>query len=172
VVSLVHNGSNRGSAFLIVHACTRSWQTYGCECGIPCLWQSMGLLRRLDVIVLALMLARVIAIVGQAAYRYRSIRRSPATDTNSRKMLAAELSLRLYTLRSIAHTAPFLGLTGSCIGIFESFTGIGMARGTALAFISQNLSRAPITSAAAILVAVPAIWSHNHLGGLLDLPKN
>ena len=50
-------------------ACTSSWQTYGCECGPPCLWQSMGLLRRLDVIVLALMLARVIAIVGHAAYR-------------------------------------------------------------------------------------------------------
>jgi hypothetical protein len=31
---------------------------------LPSLWQSMGLLRRIDVIVLALMLARVIAIVG------------------------------------------------------------------------------------------------------------
>jgi hypothetical protein len=87
----------------------------------------MGLLRRFDVIVLALMLARVIVIVGRAAYRYQSIRRSPATDTNSqefqrgRKMFAADLSLRLYTLRSIAETAAFLGLAGSCVGIFDSF---------------------------------------------------
>jgi hypothetical protein len=72
----------------------------------------MGLLRRLDAIVLALMLARVIAIVGRAAYRYHSIRRSPTTDP-SRKMFTAELSLRLYALRSIAHMAPFLGLLGS-----------------------------------------------------------
>jgi hypothetical protein len=62
----------------------------------------------LDVIVLALLLARVIAI-GHAAYRYHSIQTSPATDTNSRKMVVAELSLRLCILRSIAHTAPFLG---------------------------------------------------------------
>jgi MotA/TolQ/ExbB proton channel family len=149
---LVHNGSNRGSVFLIMPACTSSWQTYGCECGPPCLWQSMGLLRRLDVIVLALMLARVIAIVGHAAYRYHSIRRSPATDTNSRKMFAADLSLRLYTLRSIAHTAPFLGLAGSCVGILDSFTGIGMQKSSALAMLNLNLSRAPIKTAAAYLV--------------------
>jgi hypothetical protein len=122
----------------------------------------MGLLRRLDVIVLALMLARVIAIVGYAAYRYHSIRRSPATDTNSRKMFAAELSVRLYTLRSIAHTAPFLGLVGSCIG---------MQRSTALAIISMNLGRALITTAAALVVTVPAIWTHNCLRALLDLLK-
>jgi hypothetical protein len=128
----------------------------------------MGLLRRLDIIVLALMLARVVAIVGHAAYRYQSIRRSPATD-DSRKMFAAELSPQLYTLRSIAHSAPFLGLAGSCVGILDSFTGIGMQRGTALAIISLNLSRAPITTAAALLVTVPAIWSYNHLRTLLDL---
>ncbi len=170
-MSLIHNGSNRASVFLIMPACTSSWQTYGCDCGIPCLWQSMGLLRRLDVIVLALMLARVIVIVGHAAYRYHSIRRSPATDTNSRKMVAAELSLRLYTLRSIAHTAPFLGLSGSCIGIFDSFMGLGMQRGTAMAIISMNLGRALITTAAALLVAVPAVWSRNYLRTLLDLLK-
>ena len=158
-------------------ACTSSWQTYGCECGIPCLWQSMGLLRRIDIIVLALMLGRVIGIVGWAAYQYQSTRRSFPTDPNSqelhsdRKMFAADLSLRLYTLRSIAHTAPFLGLAGSCVGIFDSFTGVGMQRGTALAIINLNLSRAPITTAAAFLVAVPAIWSHNHLRALLDLLK-
>jgi hypothetical protein len=129
----------------------------------------MGLLRRLDVIALALMLARVIAIVGHAAYRYLSIRRSPATDPNSREMFAAELSLRLYTLRSIAHTAPFLGLAGSCVGILDSFTGIGMQRWTALAIISMNLGRALITTAAALVVTVPAIWTHNCLRALLDL---
>lgn len=158
-------------------ACTSSWQTYGCECGIPCLWQSMGLLRRIDIIVLALMLARVIAVVGWAAYLYRSTRRSFATDTNSqelhrgRRMFAEKLSLRLYTLRSIAHVAPFLGLVGSCIGIFDSFSGIGMQRATTLAILSSNLRRAPITTAAALLVTVPAVWSHNYLRGLLDLLK-
>ncbi len=131
----------------------------------------MGQLRRLDVIVLALMLVRVIAIVGHAAYRYHSIRRSPATDTNSRRVVAAELSQRLYTLRSIAHTAPFFGLAGSCVGIFDSFTGIGMERWTALAIISLNLGRALITTAAALLVTVPAIWSRNYLRTLLELLK-
>lgn len=126
----------------------------------------MGLLRRLDVVVLAAMLLRVVAAVGWAAYRRHSIRRSPTTETDSRKRFATELSLRLYTLRSIAQTAPFLGLAGSCIGIFDSFVGVGMQRGTALAIINLNLSRAPLTTAAAILVTVPAIWSLTYLLGL------
>ncbi len=131
----------------------------------------MGLLRRLDVIVLVVMLLRVIAIIGHVVYRYISIRRSPATDTNSLKALAAELSQRAYILKSIIHTAPFLGLAGSCIGIFDSFTGVAMQKAAAMALINLNLSRAPITTAAAILVTVPAIWCHNCLRTLLDLLK-
>jgi biopolymer transport protein ExbD len=148
--------------------CTSSWQL-GCKCGIQCLWQSMGLLRRLDVIVLALMLMRVIAILGHVAHRHHSIRRSPAIDTNSRRIFAEELTQRLCTLRSIIHTAPFFGLAGSCIGIFDSFVGVGMQRGTSLAIITLNLSRALITTAAALLVTVPAIWSHDYLRTLLNL---
>jgi biopolymer transport protein ExbD len=125
--------------------------------------------------VLALMLARVIFVVARAAYRHRSIRRPPSTDTNSqefqrvRKMFAADLSLRLHTLRWIAETAPFLGLAGSCVGILGSFTGIGMSRRTALAILSLNLGRAPITTAAALLVTIPAIWSYNYLRTRLEL---
>jgi hypothetical protein len=135
----------------------------------------MGLLRRLDVIVLALMLARVIFVVARAAYRYRSIRRSPATDTNSqefqrgRKRFAADLTLRLHTLGWIAETAPYFGLAGSCVGIFDSFTGIGMQKDTALAILCLNLGRAPITTAAALLVTIPAIWSYNYLRTRLEL---
>jgi biopolymer transport protein ExbD len=152
-------------------ACTSSWQTYGCECGVTCLWQSMGLLRRLDVIALALMLMRVIAVLGHVAYRQHSIRRSTAADANSRKIFAAELSQRLYVLTSIAHTAPFLGLVGACIGIFDSFVGLGMQKAAGQAIITQNLSRAPITIAAAVLVSVPAICSFNYLQRLLNLLK-
>ena len=84
-------------------------------------------------------------------------------------MFAADLSLRLYTLRSIAETAPFLGLAGSCVGIFDSFTGIGMQKETALAILGLNLVRAPITTAAALLVTIPAIWSYNYLRTRLEL---
>jgi biopolymer transport protein ExbB/TolQ len=46
-----------------------------------------------------------------------------------------------------------------------------MQRRTALAIINLNLSGAPITTAAAYLVTVPAIWSHNYLRTQLDLLK-
>jgi hypothetical protein len=46
-----------------------------------------------------------------------------------------------------------------------------MQRRTALAIINLNLSRAPITTAAAYLATVPATWSHNYLRTQLDLPK-
>jgi biopolymer transport protein ExbD len=127
----------------------------------------MGLLRRLDVIVLALMLLRVIAILGHVSYRQHSIRRSPAIDTSSRRIFAAELTQRLCTLKSIIHTAPFFGLVGSCIGIFDSFVGFGMQKATAQAIIAMILGRAVITTAAALLVTVPAIWSRNYLQTLL-----
>jgi uncharacterized protein (DUF2062 family) len=84
-------------------------------------------------------------------------------------MFAADLCLRLHTLRWIAETAPFLGLAGSCVGIFDSFTAIGMQRGSALAILSLNLGRAPITTAAALLVTIPAIWSYNYLRTGLEL---
>jgi hypothetical protein len=44
-----------------------------------------------------------------------------------------------------------------------------MERGTALAIIGLNLGRALITTAAAMLVTVPAICSHNYLRTLLAL---
>ena len=44
-----------------------------------------------------------------------------------------------------------------------------MQKATALAFLSSNLGRAPITTAAALLVTVPAIWSYSYLRTRLDL---
>src|ERR1700689_4576377 len=44
-----------------------------------------------------------------------------------------------------------------------------MERGTALGIIGLNLGRALITTAAAMLVTVPAICSHNYLRTLLAL---
>lgn len=121
------------------------------------------------------MLACVIVIASRAIFRLRSARRFAATNTDdlalrrSQRMFAADLSLSINSLKSIAYAAPFLGFVGTCIGILDSFTGLTMQKWLAFVTMISTLVRAPITAAAAVLVAVPAIWSYNHLRTLLDL---
>src|SRR5260370_41850121 len=100
--------------------CPNSWQTYGCEWSIGYLWRWTSSLERLDLIVLALMLARIVFVVARVSYRYRLARRAGPVDPSSgafqraRRKLAAELSIWVGGLKSIAFTAPYLGLAGRC----------------------------------------------------------
>jgi biopolymer transport protein ExbB len=81
----------------------------------------------------------------------------------SQRMFAANLSIGLGTLKSIAYTAPFLGLVGTCFRILSAFRGIGMEKHAALAMMSSDVAKALIATATGIVVAVPAVWSYNHL---------
>ena len=56
-----------------------SWQTDGCEWSIGYLWRWMNWLERLDVVVLALMLAYVVIVVSRASYSYHLARRKNRT---------------------------------------------------------------------------------------------
>jgi len=202
-------------------ACLNSWHPDGCEWSIGYLWGWTNWIARLDVFVLALMLAHIVIVVSRGSYRYhlacRQSRafardatsafgrgafdevitvaaragRSPvatmvatglaafasvpsqftlaeAIDTasqafqRSQRNLAADLSLGVGTLKSIASTAPFLGLAGTCFGILSAFRGTGMERHAALAMMTTYIAAALITTATGLLVAVPAVWSYNY----------
>jgi biopolymer transport protein ExbB/TolQ len=97
-----------------------------------------------------------------------------AVDTASRafqsaqRTLVADLSFGGRTLKSIASTAPFLGLAGTCVGILSAFRGYAMERGTVLAMIATYIAASLLTTAAGLLVAIPAVWSQNYLRVRMD----
>jgi biopolymer transport protein ExbD len=154
--------------------CLNSWRPYGCEWSVGYLWRWMNWIVRLDVIVLALMLVYVVVVVTRVFCRYNLARRVREIDSASRRKLAAFLSIELGGLKAIASSAPYLGLAGTCVGIMSGlwFGGIDMEKNAALALISSRIAVALVTTAAGILVAVPAICSYNYLCTRKDLLKS
>jgi biopolymer transport protein ExbD len=152
--------------------CLKSWQTYGCEWSIGYLWRWTNWISRLDVFVLALMLAYTLAVFIRVSYRYRVARQARVIGSASRRKLAVELNIEVGNLKSIASTAPYLGLVGTCFGIMSAFRGIAMQKDAALAMIASEIVAALTTTAAGIIVAVPATCSYNYLRTRLDLLEN
>lgn len=134
------------------------WQVDRCEWTVGYLWHCMSWFGRLDVIVLALMLVYVFAVV----IRYYSARRLRRIDGADLKKFAAVLNIKTRSLKSIALTAPCLGLAGTCLGC------LGILNAT-LPIIATRIALALIPTTAAIPVAVLATYSHNYLRTRLDL---
>jgi biopolymer transport protein ExbD len=135
----------------------------------------MNWIAHLDVIVLSLMLAYVVGVLIHVSCRYHIARRERETDTTSpafqltRRKLAADLSVEVGNIKSIASTAPYLGLAGTCIGILSAFRGIGMEKHAAMVMTTTYIAASLITTATGLLVAVSAVWSHNYLRVRIDL---
>jgi biopolymer transport protein ExbD len=149
---------------------------HGYEWSFRYLWRWMDWLQRLDVIVLALMLAHIVVVVIYVSYRYRLAHRAEASHANSRafqrghRKLVADLSIKVGTLNSIALVAPYLGIVGTCSGIMTGLRGIGIEADSALAAVmaSGAVTVAFITTAAGLLVAIPATCSYNYLRTRID----
>jgi biopolymer transport protein ExbD len=112
------------------------------------------------------MLAYVLAVVTRSFYRYNLAREPRGIDCAGKRKLAAGLSLQARSLKSIASTAPYLGLLGTCIGILNApgiGSGFGMEKSRALVLMASGTATALITTAAGILVAIPATCSYNYL---------
>ena len=79
-----------------------------------------------------------------------------------------DLESYLNALGTIAGIAPLLGLLGTVLGmieIFSSFMGSGMANASLLA---GGISKALITTAAGLMVAIPALFFHRYLQRRID----
>jgi len=124
---------------------------------------------RLDVIVLALMLVYLFSVVIHVCYRYDSARRVRRIDSAGIKKLAAVLNIKTGSLKSIALTAPCLGLAGTCLGILSAFWDAGIEKQATLAIIATRIALALIPTAAAIPVTVLAICSYNYLSRRMEL---
>lgn len=157
----------------MTEACLNAWRPYECEWSVGYLWHWMNWVVRLDVIVLALMLTGVVVVVTRISYRYLVARHVREIDSASRRKLAAVLSIEMGCLKAIASSAPYLGLAGTCVGIMSSLGfGGNMEKNTFLTMVAANMAAALATTAAGILVAVPATCSYNYLCTRKDLLEN
>lgn len=79
-----------------------------------------------------------------------------------------DLERYLNTLGTIAAVAPLLGLLGTVVGMIDVFAEI-MVQGTGNASaLAGGISKALITTAAGLTVAIPAIVMHRYFVGKID----
>jgi biopolymer transport protein ExbB len=155
-------------------ACPNAWQTYGCEWIIGYLWRWTNLLERLALLGLALMFLHAVVVTVRVSCRYYSARRAEVTATSSqafqrvRRELVAKLNLSVDSLKSVASTAPYLGLAGTCLGIMGMFRGFEGSTHDFFVIFATEIEAAFMSTAAGLLVAVPAIMSYHCLRALID----
>lgn len=83
-----------------------------------------------------------------------------SAQTASSESLTA-LEHRLTWLATIGAISPFIGLFGTVIGIVDAFHGLGTAGAATLRAVAPGVSEALITTAAGLLVAIPAVVAYN-----------
>jgi biopolymer transport protein TolQ len=85
-----------------------------------------------------------------------------AAQTASSEALTT-MEARMTWLATIAAISPFLGLLGTVMGIIDAFHGLGTAGAATLRAVAPGISEALITTAAGLVVAIPAVIGYNQL---------
>ncbi|MFN0181815.1 MAG: MotA/TolQ/ExbB proton channel family protein [Gemmatimonadales bacterium] len=116
--------------------------------------------------------SHIAKVLGGALTEVKPLLRGRATitaaDINSaeraveRQMLITltEFKRGMGILATVSSTAPFVGLLGTCMGIINALSAVGASGG--LAGIAGGISRALITTALGLLVAIPAVWFYHY----------
>ncbi len=85
-----------------------------------------------------------------------------AAQTASSESLTA-MESHMTWLATIAAIAPFVGLFGTVWGIIDAFHGLGTEGAATLRAVAPGISEALITTAAGLVVAIPAVIGYNQL---------
>jgi len=85
-----------------------------------------------------------------------------AAQTASSEALTS-MESRMTWLATIAAVSPFIGLFGTVMGIIDAFHGLGTAGAATLRAVAPGISEALITTAAGMVVAIPAVVGYNQL---------
>ena len=75
---------------------------------------------------------------------------------------------RLPTLDIIAKTAPLLGLLGTVLGMVEMFQSMSLGGAVNSQAITGGIWKALFTTVAGLTVAIPVIFAHGVLSGMID----
>jgi biopolymer transport protein ExbB len=111
-------------------------------------------------------LGRVLAAGLQHRHRGREIIKESIEDTG--RHVAHDLERFLNVLATIAAVSPLLGLLGTVTGIIAAFNAI-VAQGVGdPRVLSGGIGEALITTAAGLIVAIPALMGYRYLRGRID----
>ena len=83
-----------------------------------------------------------------------------AAQTAASESLTA-MEQKLTWLASIGAISPFVGLFGTIMGIVDAYHGLGTEGTATLRAVAPGVSEALITTAAGLLVAIPAVIAYN-----------
>lgn len=133
-------------------------------------WMASGQISSLKVSELARMspLGMVLA-AGLQSHDSPEGMRSRIEDAG--RHVAHQMERYLNTLGTIAVISPLLGLLGTVVGIidvFQSITASGGASAINPELLAGGISKALVTTAGGIIVAVPAYIFHRYFRGLVD----
>ena len=81
----------------------------------------------------------------------------------SEASINAKLSSGLSFLATVGATAPFVGLLGTVIGIYNALIKIGATGSASIDQVAGPVGEALIMTAIGLLVAVPAVFAYNYL---------
>jgi biopolymer transport protein TolQ len=97
----------------------------------------------------------------------RGLPRNPVALERAALTAASEaltaMESRMTWLATIAAIAPFIGLFGTVWGIIDAFHGLGTEGAATLRAVAPGISEALITTAAGLVVAIPAVVGYNQL---------
>lgn len=111
-------------------------------------------------------LGRVLAVGLANRHRGRTIVMERLQDTG--RHVVVELERFLNTLGTIAGVSPLLGLLGTVTGIIKAFNAINAGGMGDPRMLSGGISEALITTAAGLMVAIPALVGYRYLRGRID----
>jgi biopolymer transport protein ExbB len=111
-------------------------------------------------------LGRVLAAGLANRHRSREIMMERLEDTG--RHVVHELERFLNALGTIASISPLLGLLGTVTGIIKAFNAINTGGMGDPRMLSGGISEALITTAAGLLVAIPALIAYRYLRGRVD----
>jgi len=97
---------------------------------------------------------------------FREVMKEAIQDTG--RQVVAELGRYIGALGTIASVTPLLGLLGTVIGMIEVFGVIVDAGVGDPGVLAGGISKALITTAAGLSVAIPALMFHRYFNGKLD----
>jgi biopolymer transport protein ExbB len=111
-------------------------------------------------------LARILVSALRGAGRPREQIKTIVEEVGGRETAPLERYLGL--LGTIATISPLLGLLGTVLGMIEAFTVIAAQGGGTPATLGGGISKALITTAAGLTVAIPTILLHKYLTSRVD----
>lgn len=74
----------------------------------------------------------------------------------------------IHWLAIIATVSPLLGLLGTVLGVMHSFLGVMESGSTNITAVAPGVAEALVTTAAGLVVAIPAAMAYNYLTGRLN----